>query len=351
VKGVAKATADPVKKMAVSWSEVNEKIGGLLLPTVSKFADKVISFIPKIQAWIDKHPALIKYVAAASVGLLALGAIGKVVAFTMSGVATVINVTSTAMKFMGSTMKFVGRIFLTNPIGLIITAIAIAAYLIINNWSKIKQFFSKLWGWVKNIFSSAWSGIKNLLLNYTPHGLIIKHWSKIVSVFSNIWGGVKKTFTGWIDWVFGLGAKFVQAGKNIVSSIWKGIKAMAMKPVEAIANMVKKIRNFLPFSPAKEGALKDIHRIKLVETIASTISAKPLLNAMKNVTGQVYGHLNRPVPALAGAAAGGGMQMSLTVHLNGGASQQDAVRIADEAEKRMDRWWREKQHQQNRVGF
>lgn len=43
---------------------------------------------------------------------------------------------------------------------------------------------------------------------------------------------------------------------------------------------MQKIRNFLPFSPAKEGPLSDLHRVKLIETIAQTITPTPLLERM-----------------------------------------------------------------------
>ncbi|MEM4618912.1 MAG: hypothetical protein QW607_01730 [Desulfurococcaceae archaeon] len=58
---------------------------------------------------------------------------------------------------------------------------------------------------------------------------------------------------------------------------------MASKPVEAFKSIVQKIRNFLPFSPAKEGPLRDIHQIKLVETIAQALTPSPLLEKMKQV--------------------------------------------------------------------
>lgn len=40
------------------------------------------------------------------------------------------------------------------------------------------------------------------------------------------------------------------------------------------------IRDHLPHSPAKVGPLKDLNKVKIVETIASTIKPLPLQNAM-----------------------------------------------------------------------
>ncbi|MEM0333417.1 MAG: hypothetical protein QXX30_03065 [Candidatus Aenigmatarchaeota archaeon] len=58
---------------------------------------------------------------------------------------------------------------------------------------------------------------------------------------------------------------------------------MASKPIEAFKSIVQKIRNLLPFSPAKEGPLRDLHQIKLMETIAQGLTPYPLLERMKQV--------------------------------------------------------------------
>lgn len=56
-------------------------------------------------------------------------------------------------------------------------------------------------------------------------------------------------------------SKFFNAGKNIVSSIADGIKSAIGVVTEAIDSIAQKVRNFLPFSPAKEGPLRDLHRL------------------------------------------------------------------------------------------
>jgi hypothetical protein len=68
-------------------------------------------------------------------------------------------------------------------------------------------------------------------------------------------------------------------------------------------NIVQKIRNLLPFSPAKEGPLRDIHRIKLIETIAASLNPDPLFTRMKDITLKVF-QFTPPMglkPALAGS--------------------------------------------------
>src|SRR5690554_3521945 len=65
--------------------------------------------------------------------------------------------------------------------------------------------------------------------------------------------------------------EFFDAGKNIVTSIADGIKSAIGKVTDAIGDVAKKVRDFLPFSPAKEGPLRDIMNVKIAESIAEAI--------------------------------------------------------------------------------
>lgn len=156
--------------------------------------------------------------------------------------------------------------------------------LIIKHWDSISGWFSDLWDKVKKFTNKAWEWLKKMFLNYTPHGLIIKHWDSITGWFSKLWDKVKNVFQGFVNWLKGLGSIFVKAGANIMTSIWEGIKSMASKPVQAVQDVVKKIREFLPFSPAKRGPLMDLHRVKIVETIAQAVKPAPLVKAMQVTT-------------------------------------------------------------------
>nr|WP_295875676.1 hypothetical protein [uncultured Chitinophaga sp.] len=395
VKGVAEATADPTERMRIQFTESSEAIGKALLPSVNRLANKMAIYAPKIVAFAETHKPLIIMVAKAGIGLLAFGASMKVVGFAVSGIGTLFKVAGSAIKatsflinngskiaifavkgydalkfglfalqygmkftvipaLRSAGMAFVrfGAMLLANPITLYIAAaVALAAvvFLIIRNWDKIKAFFSRLWQGIKEVFTKFWGWAKWYFLNLTPYGLIIKHWSKIVALFRVVWDGVKHVFTETWNWIANLGAKFYDAGKNIVLAIARGIWAVSTAPLKGIMWIVKKIRNHLPFSPAKEGPLRDIHRIKLIETIAQGINPKPLYDSIRNVTGGVYNQLNRPLPIMAGAG-GGSSAFNITVNMNGG-TRKDADDISDTIKQQLEKWWRSKQHNDNRISF
>ncbi|EDU9359247.1 phage tail tape measure protein [Salmonella enterica subsp. enterica] len=129
----------------------------------------------------------------------------------------------------GRAVLFIGRALLMNPIGLLITGIAVAAYLIYRYWEPIKGFFTRLWTGIENIGTQIWSsitgfftdrwqdiqtafdggllGIGELILNWSPLGLFTQVFSEVMS-----WFGID------------LPKNFTDFGKNIIDGLTKGIK-------------------------------------------------------------------------------------------------------------------------------
>jgi len=396
-KNAGETIASPLDKAKVGIHAVSVSIGEALLPAVNRMLTKFSAYLPKAIAFAHAHSGMIKTIAKLGIGLLAFGATFKVIGSFMGAISTAIKVTTMlgkAIEIVGFTVSVVGKLLMANPIILIITAIAAAAFLIYKYWTPITNFFSDLWDSVSSVFANTWDWIKTMFLNYTPEGIIISHWKPITQWFANLWQGVKNVFnyswqgikklffnftplgillshwkpiTGWFShlwdnvknvfsdawkWIVSLGTKFYDAGKNIVSSVWRGMKEMAMKPVELMAGITKKIRDYLPFSPAKAGALRDIHRVRIVETIAKGIKAGPLVNAMQNATGRLYNSMNQTVPAYAsGSSTSNQIHFSPTINLSGGATQRDGEMISSKLKAEFERMMRDYQQRNDRKSF
>ena len=80
-----------------------------------------------------------------------------------------------------------------------------------------------------------------------------------------------------------------ESGTKIIGSLIDGIKAKVMETVNAVREMAGNIRKLLPFSPAKEGPLKDLNRIRLIETIAEGLKPGILVERVKNGLGALAG--------------------------------------------------------------
>ena len=151
-----------IELMTNNLVNLTSTIGSKLEPMVSKITTTIGNAAIKVSDWIDNNEELATTIITVSAGIgaaligfgtfsLTLGAIAFIVPSIVSGIGAV----TTAVSILG-------KAFLLNPIGLAITAIAIAAYTIYKNWEPIKGFFVDLWGGVKTTFQSFfnWSANK-----------------------------------------------------------------------------------------------------------------------------------------------------------------------------------------------
>ncbi|GAA5417700.1 hypothetical protein Pryu01_02775 [Paraliobacillus ryukyuensis] len=170
-------------------------------------------------------------------------------------------------------------------------------------WPVIQAIFKSALNIITTVVSGAWNMIKTIVQGFVDWFLsVIEFWS---SVFTGDWEGalnaakdsakaVLDTITGVfgnaLDFVMGLGGDFIEAGKNIVGSIAEGIKTAVGKVTSAISGVTERIRNFLPFSPAKEGALRDIMKIQIPQSIAKSIDKgrSSAVKAMSGLSNAIY---------------------------------------------------------------
>lgn len=92
------------------------------------------------------------------------------------------------------------------------------------------------------------------------------------------------------------------AGKAMLSTLTDGIKAMAAKPVEAVKNVLGKVRDFLPFSDAKVGPLSELTASgsAIMETLGDGVKSAPQSALMS----EMYNKLS----AMAGGPLGEGLK-------------------------------------------
>lgn len=100
----------------------------------------------------------------------------------------------------------------------------------------------------------------------------------------------------------------------------QGILSGVHKVTEAIKKVTQTIRDHLPHSPAKTGPLKDLHKIKISETIATAIKPKPISSAISNALNiNSYGLK----PNLRGGFSSGSTVVNYnpTITINGGSNK------------------------------
>lgn len=131
------------------------------------------------------------------------------------------------LKLAGQAVLWLGRALLMNPIGLLVTGIALSAYLIYRYWEPIKGFFGGLWGEIKAGFSGGLSGIAGLITNFSPLGLFYRAFAGVMSYF-----GIE------------LPAKFTDFGGMIISGLVSGIGNALMSAKESITGVGTSIKGW-----------------------------------------------------------------------------------------------------------
>lgn len=179
-------TSGALKRLGSAMESMAISLGNVLLPTVSAGAGVFASFASGISSASQEYPFLTKVVVGATAGLIVLKvtAIAGAYAFTFlkGGVLTLVTAYRTlsagiALAQLGmarmnvlaglsairmgiiTAAQWALNIAMTaNPIGLIVVGIAAlagAAYMLIQHWEPIGEFFSSLWQGVKDMTSAA----------------------------------------------------------------------------------------------------------------------------------------------------------------------------------------------------
>jgi hypothetical protein len=214
-------------------------MGEKILPLYSRAVDTVTSALEGLNRFMERNPTTAK---AMIVGFGSLAAILVILGPLMLGLAALIGPYAmlhvlfakmgiaggvltpilrgigTAFTWLGRILLFVGRAFLMNPIGLAVTAIALAAYLIYQYWEPIKGFFTGLWVDVKQAFAGGIGGVTALVMNWSPLGLFYQVFADVLR-----WFGID------------MPAKFSDFGLNIMQGLANGITSALGTVKTAIA--------------------------------------------------------------------------------------------------------------------
>lgn len=234
--------------------------GEQLAPQFKMLITGFTNITENVTAWAQKNPVLANTIAKVVAGgvllvggisALALGLVtilGPLAMLRMSlgvlgggfGIITgLFKMFLMPIKILGSSLLWLGKIFLTvsrfmmaNPIILAITLIATAAFLIYKYWTPISGFFVGIWNTVKTAFNGGIKGVSALIINWSPIGLFYAAFAKVLS-----WFGVDlpTKFTGF-------GAMILTGLKNgILSKIGEVKTALS----SAVTGVIEKARNLL----------------------------------------------------------------------------------------------------------
>ncbi|WP_408010791.1 tape measure protein [Pseudalkalibacillus sp. A8] len=210
------------------------------------------------------------------------------------------------------------------------------------------KFVQKLWEAFKGFFSGF---INTIVQIFSSFGVDIvskaqKIWSKVKSKFvdglNNAKSAVSDGLKNIVSTITGWAGDFVDSGKGLLNSFTKGIKKGISKAVGAVQDGMSKIRDFLPFSPAKKGALSDLDKSgkSFFPTFAGGLSKglSPMLKMAERGMGELSSMLAEPQTQLESMNnfSFGRQRVSMTVNhkikgsveVNGGKGTSETVKLA-----------------------
>ena len=197
------------------------KIGEKLAPQVKEITDYIVDLSKKISRADDGTLDWAISIGKVVVGLFAFFkaasttmSIVSAIAANMKTLRTVFSIIQIAasglFKVLIIGIRAVATAFLTNPIGLAITAIIVVLMLLYYNWDTVKDYLIAGWNMLKNAINSVVNWFNGTLVPAWNDGI-----NAIGNFFNNLWEGIKAGVSGAVS--------FIKEGINTIISALNGI--------------------------------------------------------------------------------------------------------------------------------
>lgn len=252
-------------QMTTSVMNIALNVGEALVPVLVSLSDILIPILDQLVTWTAANPELVRGIVMAVAGFFAfrMALSGAKLGITTllspllsvwEGILQVqrgwqlfnagLRTTGVLQGIGGILSRLVGgvgafgRMLLMNPIGLAVTAIVGAVYLIYRYWEPISAFFKNLWSQVSQAFNAGWEALSNavsggvvgitaLLLDWSPFGVLYSIFADAVSEL-----GIQ------------LPGSLSELGGVIIDALVKGL----ISYFPELKNVLKTIDEFIPDS-------------------------------------------------------------------------------------------------------
>ncbi|WP_208433181.1 phage tail tape measure protein [Bartonella taylorii] len=165
----------------------------------------------------------------ATLGRSLLSALASAASAVASLALTLVGTLISAITAVGSAFISLGIAIMTTPIGWIMAGIAAlvgVGYLLYKNWDTVVSFISNLWNSFASLCSNVFNNLLTLFKNFSPLSWI------------------SKKINALIEWLFGI--DLMEAGSNLIGSLWDGIKSQWNALSDWFGNQINKLTSWIP---------------------------------------------------------------------------------------------------------
>ncbi|HAP6102651.1 TPA: phage tail tape measure protein [Enterococcus faecium] len=222
-----------IEQMFGAFESAAIVIQKILAPSIRKVADAISGLVEKFVSAPESTQKLV-----VAIGLI-VAAIGPLI-FMIGSVIIWINRVKVAFKALSESSKLFSGLskamgLLTNPVFLVIAAVALLVVGFIYLWNTsedFRNFWIGLWEGIKSAVSSAVEWIQNA---WKSTGEWFNNlWKSIKEGADNVWNTIQEAPGKAADWIKN---KWTET-KEFFSSIWDGIKEAASSAWEGIVNIL-----------------------------------------------------------------------------------------------------------------
>lgn len=391
-----------------TFSSVMASFGEALAPDIKNLVEWITSITEKIGAWAKANSELATTIMRVLAGIVALAAVMAVLAtaaltiigpiallrtamVTIGGMGGMLNMILAPLKMMWSLFGFIGQavfsavgligrtlmglvnvfrlvgaFMMANPILIAIGLLAVAAYMIYQNWAPIKEFFVGLWASITAGASALgarivgiWNSLVASVIGYANSlwsGLGIRFSSGvaallgIIAAFSPV-GLFIRAFAAVLSYFAGLGAQFAAYGGHMIDGLRNGIMSRLGGVLSSIQSVAGRIKSAFTsamsiHSPSRVFMSYGGH---LMTGLANGITgnANLPLNATTALAGQIsdqapLGFDTRATVLPSRGMGGGSMAMGyasggITININGASDPQAVAREVERVLNQRDR--------------
>lgn len=192
----AATTANALQLMQNRVTRLGISVGSILLPPLNEFLVAVGPLVSNMTAFAAANPAVVKSILAMAAGFAAL----RIAAFLTA-----------------QTLLLVDAIAKMSTIGLIVRGIALAAGLVIANWSTVGPYFMRVWDMIKGPLETLWNVVK-MVFSWTPLGRVIANWGPLTEFFGALWEFIKAAAGPFMDFMLRV---FERSPLGPVIKAWK----------------------------------------------------------------------------------------------------------------------------------